>query len=68
MNREWHKLHTMPTGATTEQRIEWHLEHSKNCACRPFPKGLMAALSEAQKRKLAQTSGKRTEQPSTAVH
>ncbi len=49
MNREWHKEHKMQEGATAKQRIEWHLEHTKNCACRPFPKGLVAKLSEGQK-------------------
>ena len=39
----------MPEGATAKERIEWHLAHSKNCACRPFPKGLMAKLTERQR-------------------
>ncbi len=38
MNREWHKEHKMPAGATEKERIEWHLEHARNCACRPIPK------------------------------
>ncbi len=46
MNREWHKQHEMPRGATAEERIEWHLEHTKNCACRPFPKGLLAKMEK----------------------
>jgi hypothetical protein len=49
MNQEWHKEHKMPEGATPEQRIEWHVEHTKNCACRPFPKGLLVKLRERQK-------------------
>jgi len=49
MNREWHKEHKMPEGATAKERIEWHLAHTKNCACRPFPKGLMAKVSEREK-------------------
>ncbi len=24
----------MPKNATFEQRLEWHLEHQKNCSCR----------------------------------
>jgi hypothetical protein len=24
----------MPKNATIDQRIEWHLEHAKNCTCR----------------------------------
>jgi hypothetical protein len=49
MNREWHKEHKMPSGATAKERIEWHLEHTKNCACRPFPKELLERLSEKQR-------------------
>ena len=49
MNREWHKQHKMPAAATVKQRIEWHLDHTKNCACRPFPKGLLSELSEKQR-------------------
>jgi hypothetical protein len=41
MNREWHKEHKMPAGATEKERIEWHLEHARNCTCRPFPKKLL---------------------------
>jgi len=49
MNREWHREHTMPSGATAKERITWHQEHAKNCACRPFPKGLLGKLSDEQK-------------------
>ena len=34
LNREWHLGHRMPAKATLEQRLEWHLEHAKNCQCR----------------------------------
>ena len=46
MNREWHKQHKMPDGATETERIEWHIEHASNCACRPAPKDLLARMSE----------------------
>jgi hypothetical protein len=46
MNRERHKQHPMPAGATVKERIEWHLEHVKNCGCRPFPKGLKAKMEK----------------------
>jgi hypothetical protein len=49
MNREWHKQHKMPAAATTKERIEWHLEHTRKCTCRPFPKGLLSKLSEEQR-------------------
>jgi hypothetical protein len=34
LNKAWHLSHAMPKNPTLEQRIEWHLEHSKNCGCR----------------------------------
>ncbi|MDD5503556.1 MAG: hypothetical protein PHH26_08885 [Candidatus Thermoplasmatota archaeon] len=37
INREWHERNRMPKNPKLEQRIEWHLEHQKNCDCRPIP-------------------------------
>jgi uncharacterized protein YdhG (YjbR/CyaY superfamily) len=37
MNAEWHKKHVLPKGASFEERIVWHREHQKRCACRPIP-------------------------------
>lgn len=34
INKEWHLAHKMPKNPTLEQRIAWHLEHTKNCSCR----------------------------------
>jgi hypothetical protein len=53
MNREWHEGHKMPDGASAKERIEWHMEHTRQCACRPFPKLLLAKLNDRQKSKLA---------------
>ncbi len=41
MNAEWHKKHVLPKGASLEQRIAWHREHQKRCACRPIPSKLV---------------------------
>jgi hypothetical protein len=40
INEEWHRKNRMPRNPTVEQRIEWHLEHQKNCSCRPIPRKL----------------------------
>ena len=40
MNGEWHAAHPMPPKATLEQRVQWHKEHQKHCACREVPKSL----------------------------
>jgi hypothetical protein len=34
INREWHLSNKMPKNPTLDQRISWHVEHSKNCKCR----------------------------------
>jgi hypothetical protein len=63
MNREWHQQHKMAEAAGPQQRIEWHLEHVKHCACRPFPQGLLKEISPAQKLKLAQASAEPANHP-----
>jgi len=40
MNAEWHLAHPMPKNATIDQRIAWHLEHTKHCGCREIPENL----------------------------
>jgi uncharacterized protein YdhG (YjbR/CyaY superfamily) len=37
MNSDWHKKHVLAKGASLDQRLAWHLEHQKRCACRPLP-------------------------------
>lgn len=46
INAEWHEKHPMPKNATLEQRIVWHTEHRKACACRPMPAKLVAVIEE----------------------
>jgi hypothetical protein len=41
LNREWHLKHKMPANPTLEQRLAWHVEHAKHCACRPLPEKLL---------------------------
>lgn len=53
MNRSWHMEHKMPTAASQKDRINWQLEHSRNCRCRPFPAKLLASLSEKDRNDLA---------------
>jgi hypothetical protein len=49
MNKNRHAKNRMPRNATIEQRIKWHLEHAKHCACRPIP----AKLAQEIKRRRA---------------
>jgi hypothetical protein len=49
LNADWHAKNRMPARPTLEERIKWHVEHAKHCACREIPAKL---LVEMRKRKL----------------
>lgn len=36
INASWHLINKMPKNPTLDERIKWHLEHAKNCVCRPL--------------------------------
>jgi len=42
--RLWHEQNRMPKNPTPQQRVEWHIEHARNCQCRPIPDGVIALL------------------------
>jgi hypothetical protein len=44
MNPAWHAENPMPPRATLDQRVAWHVEHAKWCACRPVPATVRAAI------------------------
>lgn len=46
INKEWHEQNKMPNKPTEDQRIEWHLEHAKNCSCRPIPKSVLEIMKK----------------------
>lgn len=37
INAAWHVKHTMPKNPSLQERIDWHLDHYKNCGCRDIP-------------------------------
>jgi hypothetical protein len=43
-NAEWHSKNRMPNHPTLEQRLRWHSEHEKHCACRAMPRSIRAEL------------------------
>ncbi|HME55938.1 MAG TPA: hypothetical protein VKM55_27290 [Candidatus Lokiarchaeia archaeon] len=45
INKEWHDRNPMPPSPTFDQRVRWHIEHKKNCGCRPIPDKLMAEMN-----------------------
>jgi hypothetical protein len=49
INKEWHGKNKMPKNPTLDQKMEWHSQHAKNCACREIPGKL---LPEMKKRRL----------------
>jgi hypothetical protein len=49
MNTEWHRKNKMPTKATEKERLAWHLEHRRECGCRPIPERL-AAFAERNRK------------------
>lgn len=49
LNKEWHLANPMPKNATLEQRIAWHIEHKKNCACRDIPEKLKLEIKKRKK-------------------
>lgn len=49
LNAAWHKTHPIPPRATLEERIHWHLEHSRHCACRPIPEKLRVEIRKKRK-------------------
>ena len=44
-NKEWHLAYRMPKNATMQQRINWHIEHQKNCSCRPIPQKILDEIN-----------------------
>ncbi|HJW97098.1 MAG TPA: hypothetical protein VJ485_02960 [archaeon] len=40
INAKWHLKNPMPKNPSFEQRVKWHKEHAKECACRPIPEKL----------------------------
>ena len=47
VNAEWHKQNVMPRNATDAQRVAWHTEHAKYCACREMPNSVKRLIDQA---------------------
>jgi hypothetical protein len=60
MNSRWHRQHRMPARPTLAQRLAWHREHARRCACRPIPPALLEHLraSDRPARKAASSRRK----------
>lgn len=53
INVKWHEKNIMPKNPSLDQRIEWHINHSKNCKCRKMPEKIK---EEIEKRLLNTTN------------
>ena len=44
INKEWHTKNRMPKNPSFEEKAHWHIEHQKNCKCRPIPEKFMKEM------------------------
>ena len=44
INKQWHDANRMPKNPSVEQRIQWHVQHTQSCACRPIPPKLQEII------------------------
>ncbi len=45
VNEKWHSANPMPKRSTMDERISWHLEHARECGCRPIPDGVKKEIA-----------------------
>lgn len=46
INKEWHLRNKMPENATPGQRLRWHVEHEKHCACRKMTEKMRVEMKK----------------------
>lgn len=49
LNREWHEANRMPKNPSFEDRVAWHVEHQKHCACREMPQSIRDFIDQKAK-------------------
>jgi hypothetical protein len=49
INKAWHEANRMPKNPSLDQRVAWHIGHTKHCQCRPLDAKM---LEEIQRRGL----------------
>jgi hypothetical protein len=50
----------MPARATIDQRVAWHREHARHCACRPIPPKLLELMRAGTRSRKTASSRKKT--------
>ena len=48
MDAEWHRAHVLGRGASWDERVLWHAEHARTCACRRPPEDVAAEISRRE--------------------
>ena len=48
MNAAWHRAHVLGRGASLDERVRWHAEHARACACRPVPDDIAELIRERE--------------------
>lgn len=46
INREWHLKNRVPAKATLNQKIQWHADHARVCACRNIPEKIRLEMAK----------------------
>ena len=59
LNKEWHLKNRMPKNPTLDERIQWHIEHSKNCSCREMPESIKTEIEKRLRSKASGTERKK---------
>jgi hypothetical protein len=60
LDLQWHAQHRLGRGARLDDRVRWHVEHTKVCGCRPIP---ATVLEEIERRAVAPGEGGTNDTP-----
>ncbi|MDO8550040.1 MAG: hypothetical protein Q7S39_07825 [Ignavibacteria bacterium] len=52
INKEGHLKNKMPKNPALEERINWHITHTKNCSCREMPESIRREIEKRKKGEL----------------
>ncbi len=44
INKAWHEKNRLGKNPNQAARVAWHVEHQKNCKCRPMPESIKKLL------------------------
>lgn len=50
INREWHLKNRVPDRANLNQKIQWHVDHTRICGCRSIPEKIKVEMAKRKPR------------------